>query len=562
MDTSQVPAITRLRGVMVARLIVVTLMLGGAILITQGDLFDGGNIRSMTMVLIILITYSLSVVYVIWERSGRRLLTLARIQLVGDLGMTFVLVMSTGGLKDSIFSFTLALPIVAAALVLGRATALLWATLVSIMMVTLALMSIGTIPNPYVERLSIQSVDFIQQVLFEAGIQVLMAFILAGISGQLSKQLGDVRVELAQQRIDILELRALNINILSSINSGLMTITSDQRIIFFNTAAEAITGRRSEELLGHSVVEQFPVLAHETASLDLGDSEEQRFEAQLEHVDGHMIDLGFSVSALKSAEGQIIGKIIIFQDLTNIKRLERQAAQSQHMAAIGELSASIAHEIRNPLAAISGSVEMMQFMQADELSEDTQTLIGIVITEVDRLNTLLTQFLDYSRPNALTLAPVNIHDLMVQVIELFKVGQDSPVDITFNQDDAHDTIVCADHQAMQQVLWNLLTNAVQAQRGSPEVIIHASLSATQTHALMCIEDAGEGVPQDLQQKIFEPFFTTKTTGTGLGLAVLYRIVQDHHGACAYAQSSALGGAMFTISVPLYDPPSSAPIEAP
>lgn len=552
---------TRLRSVMIARIILVTLMLGGAILITQGDLLDGSNIRSMTLGCIILLTYVLSIVYALWERSKQHLLPLARVQLAMDLGMTFVLVMSTGGLKDSIFSFTLALPIVASALVLGRATAMISAVFVSIMMVALALMSIGTIPNPYVTQLNIQSVGFIKQVFFEVGVQILISFVLAGISGQLSKQLGDVRVELAQQRIDILELRALNINILSSINSGLMTITSDQRIIFFNTAAELITGRRSQDLLGHSVVDEFPGLVHETVSLDLKKSEEKRFEAQFEHVDGHMIDLGFSVSALKNSETEVIGRIIIFQDLTKIKHLERQAAQSEHMAAIGELSASIAHEIRNPLAAISGSVEMMQVMQADELSEDTQTLIGIVITEVERLNMLLTKFLDYSRPNALNIDQLNIHNLINQVIELFKIGQEVPVEIVVKKDDFQDIIVYADHQATQQVLWNLLTNAVQAQAHANSASIHVSLDRDQTHAFISIEDAGQGVPKDLQQKIFEPFFTTKTTGTGLGLAVLYRIIQDHRGTCTYATGPTLGGAMFTISLPLNVTHTSTTIEA-
>ena len=555
------PRPTRLRGVMIARIAVVTLMLGGAFAITRGDLLDWGNARAMTLGAIILLTYILSALYLYWERTNTRLLLLARLQLVMDLGMTFVLVMSTGGLKDSIFSFTLALPIVASALVLGRATALASAALVSVMMVVLALMSIGTIPNPYITQLSIQSVDFIKQVFFEAGVQVFMAFILAGISGQLSKQLGDVRVELAQQRLDILELRALNANILSSINSGLMTITPDKRIIFFNAAAEAITGRSAQSLMGCSVVEEFPVLAHETVSLELSASEEQRFEAQIEHVDGHMIDLGFSVSALKSAEGEVIGKIIIFQDLTNIKRLERQAAQSEHMAAIGELSASIAHEIRNPLAAISGSVEMMQVMQADELSEDTQTLIGIVVTEVERLNTLLTQFLNYSRPNALSMERVNLQALVAQVVDLFRVGQQSDADITLEADELDEALVRADHQAMQQVLWNLLTNACQAQPSTPHVRV--SVSTSPTHALLVVEDAGPGVPEEQQQRIFEPFFTTKTTGTGLGLAVLYRIIQDHQGTCTYAQSEALGGAKFTIALPLHTLHlTSTPLEAP
>lgn len=553
----------RLQGVMISRVVLVTVFLSGALLFDTNTITDWSSARNVTLIILVVGTYLLTIIYALWFKRQTKLQALAITQVSFDLVLAFFLVLSTGGLRGSIFLFAMALPIIAAALVLGRTAALVSASIVSSMILLLSMLAIGLVPDPYgKERLVIQSIAYIQRVLFEGSIQVVMAYVLAGISGQLAKQLGEVKSELKQQQLDIQELRKLNENILASLNSGLMTITIDHQLIFFNRAAEQITGLSSANLFGKDLEEVFPRIAKRINDVNTLDTlnTERRFEERYTAPNGEEITLGFSASLLRNATDEIIGQIIIFQDLTAIKRLEYQAKRSEHMAAIGQLSAAIAHEIRNPLAAISGSVEMLQMML--KVDEDEATLMQIVVREVERLNDLITQFLEYSRPKALNLQATVLYTLITDVLVLFE-HRAGDVEVALHIDEELKTkSIMIDPQAIQQVLWNLLNNAHEAMLDNPpeheRIIIELNQQTIEhiKHMVLSVEDHGPGIQPTQREQIFEPFFTTKTQGTGLGLATLYRIVENHGGFCRCDDPKHGEGARFTIALPINTIPYS------
>lgn len=547
----------RIKGVMLLRIILVTVFLSGALFLDIYALTDWSSPKVVTLVGLIVLTYAMTIIYATLLPRLKDLRWLSGVQIGMDLLITSTLVMATGGMRSSVFLFTLFLPIVAAAIMLGRSVAIISASATSAVIVTLVLMTIGYIHSPFSDQdFVIQSTAYVRSALFEGSIHVVTAYLLAWISGQLAKQLGDIKSELAQQQLDLRELRALNENILESLNSGLLSISTNGLIIYFNQAAEQITGLRSREVFGEPLARVFPQIAQllPDPSRTLT-NQERRFESSYEHPDGELIYLGFSISTLRNAQRQPSGQIVIFQDLTRIKELEQQAKRSEHLAAIGQLSAAIAHEIRNPLASISGSVEMLQMMSSG--GEDERVLMDIVLREVQRLNNLITQFLEYSRPQKLKAEPLEVVGLFDEILSLFRHRAEDVI-ITLEVDpQLKDLKFMLDREALSQIVWNLLNNAAESmtQAGceAPQLALELSLiegSLLEGQRLkFSVEDDGPGVPESLRTRIFEPFFTTKSQGTGLGLATIYRIIEEHGGQCALEPPQRLRGARFVVTLP-------------
>jgi two-component system sensor histidine kinase PilS (NtrC family) len=244
---------------------------------------------------------------------------------------------------------------------------------------------------------------------------------------------------------------------------------------------------------------------------------------------------------LNSAQ-ELIGLLITFQDLTQVKEMELQLKRSDRLAAIGRLSASIAHEIRNPLAAISGSVQML----AEDIGvdEEGKRLMRIVVKEADRLSGLLTNFLIYARPKTPELQAVNVSRVLDEVIEV------SRQDRRFGQIGIachypSDMVRNVDRDQIRQALWSLLINAAEA--AGPNGSIRVALNPGD--GSLSIEDDGPGIPEEIQERVFEPFFTTKIAGTGMGLATVFSIIEAHNGTIDIISGSS-GGARFSILLPV------------
>lgn len=593
---SSLTLVERLKGLMLFRVLLVTTLFGSAILINANTLADLSNVRNAALEALIVLTYGLTILYALIVRMDRGLERLAWAQVALDLVLSGLLVAVTGGLRSSVFLPTLYLPILSAAFVIGRQAALTCAIGVSLFLGSLTLMELGVLPS-LSERQDVLTTSQLRATMIQAGSNVLLAFVLSSLTGRLATQLGQARVELQRRQEDIAELQALHDNILASIHSGLLTVDMRRHIIFCNAAAARLTEVHLPEILGKPLGEIFPELAEELHGLGPARvGSEHRAERLFTTVAGREVHLGFSVSALLSADREPRGWIVIFQDLTTIKALEAQAERSERLAAIGQLAASIAHEIRNPLSAISGSVEMLQMFAT--LESDEQELVEIILRETERLNQLIGDFLNFSRPRALRLDDVDVRQLIEDLLKLFqhRAGQ---VAVSFKAGDAADAwIVRVDREAIKQALWNLLNNAVEAcsPREPLELIepslhtqelimseeLRQSLSEARDHSddsapaptprikvslavqeyadrrfiVIAVEDDGPGIPQELRERIFEPFFTTKARGTGLGLAIIFRLIEDHGGLLSLEPPKHLGGARFEMRLPSPQPTST------
>jgi two-component system sensor histidine kinase PilS (NtrC family) len=290
-----------------------------------------------------------------------------------------------------------------------------------------------------------------------------------------------------------------------------------------------------------------------------------RFEAPFTKADGKVLQLGISSSTLKDGTGQEIGNILVFQDLTLLKEMEEYVKRMDRLAAIGRLAAGIAHEVRNPLASIRGSVQVLQ--KNLRLSDSDKRLMDIVLRESDNLNGLISSFLQFARPNTQKKEPIQFKTLVEETLQLFHNSAECRGNITISQDISDDICFEADPQQFKQVIWNLLINAAQAinsDRGEITLTAHytaggltaarelkpaAPGASPKTKVEIIVRDSGCGIGENEQNKIFEPFYTTKERGSGLGLSIVYRIIEELGGTIS-VKSTPTQGACFTICLPL------------
>jgi two-component system sensor histidine kinase PilS (NtrC family) len=338
-------------------------------------------------------------------------------------------------------------------------------------------------------------------------------------------------------------------NILRSVGSGIVTMNMSAEITSWNNGAEQITGYRFDEVrdnwkevFGDSIKGLF-------GQTDALKDRPVRFEGQIRKRDGSTAILGFTASLLKDDRNAIRGIILTFQDITRITEMEEQMRRQERLAMVGSLAAGIAHEIRNPLASLSGSIQMLQ---GDlDLAGDSKRLMDIVLRETERLNTIITEFLDYARPRSAIRERVDLGLLVQETVEILKHNRNICSGIDVRCDVASRLFVTGDAQRLRQVFWNLLNNAAQAITGDGVISVSAASGAGEQadHALVRVSDTGCGIPAQSLGNIFDPFFTTKSDGTGLGLAIAYRIIDDHGGSIG-VQSESGRGSIFTIRLPL------------
>lgn len=357
-----------------------------------------------------------------------------------------------------------------------------------------------------------------------------VAFLVVGLlSARLAERQSRSDVRLLAATQSLANLRALHERIVASIRSGLVTTDLEGRIFTFNVAAQEITGYREETIRGQDASILFGEMKdHIAETLHARESSERspRFETNCLTSEGMRLRLGYSIAPLSSERGETTGMVITFQDLTHVRSLEETSRRQDRLAAIGRMAASIAHEIRNPLAAMRGSIQMLR-SEMDNDSSQTE-LMEIILRESDRLNRIITDFLRYARPRSLTQARVDVGDLMHQTFALMR---HSP-EITPNQSIVEELpseplFAEADEGQLKQVFWNLARNALQAmpQGGT----LRATLETNSNNRLrIAFTDTGRGMSPDQVEHLFEPFSST-TGGTGLGLSIVYQIIRDHGG---------------------------------
>jgi two-component system sensor histidine kinase PilS (NtrC family) len=365
--------------------------------------------------------------------------------------------------------------------------------------------------------------------------------------------------------VDYNQLETFNRNIIQSLDSGLLTIDLSGNINFLNRTAEKILNRNGEELKNVSIYHLFPKINEviekvkkKTSDLFL---DYQRYETLLTNQFGRKIYLGFSISALTDPEGSLIGHTLIFQDITKFKEMEEQIKRVDKMAAVGVLAAGMAHEIRNPLASLSGSIQMLKTELT--LDDHQQHLMEITLRESERLNALITDFLLFAQPPQTHKILYPIGRILEETIDLFIHSPSFHDGIHILRPGGHEEIrTSIDPDQMKQVFWNLLINAAQSMSNGGEIQVllgkgkawgatSLSLSSQlrgKEWIKISITDSGNGIVPEEKEKIFEPFFTTKENGTGLGLSIVHRIIENHKGLIK-VESELDRGSIFTIFLP-------------
>ncbi len=351
------------------------------------------------------------------------------------------------------------------------------------------------------------------------GVNNLAFFTVAYLAGYLSEQLNVMGAELKERVQDVVTLKNLNELILANMSSGLITVDQRMRVLQANPAAHSILGLPPGEAFDQAFSSYFP-------QIDLTGSElDKDFDIKFDR-QGEPRIISLRVNQLKDQVGDPQGYIISFQDQTLMRTLEKRLRQSEKMAAIGQLAAGIAHEIRNPLAGISGSIELLKGGDSDAAQEEK--LMNIVSREIDRLNNLITEFLDFAKPEAPMEDLVDLGHLINDTLQFLR-NDPGTVPFGVQIDIEPDLKILGNKDKLKQAILNIVVNAIQAMEKGTDPQLRINVKKNGNWISLSIKDNGIGMSDALKDRIFEPFHTTKHKGTGLGLAITHSIVEAHKG---------------------------------
>jgi two-component system sensor histidine kinase PilS (NtrC family) len=560
LDTHQ-KMLKNVKGVMFCRIIILTLLLTITFVfqVSEKKYFFIPMINDFYYFLSLF--YLITIFYALLLKKIRDLQRFAFVQIVMDHFFITGLIYFTGG-KESFFPITYVFSIIGSSIILYKRGAFFFASLSTFLYGLLLLFQLHHWINP----LGRPSLYDASQIFYSLVIYMATFYIVAFLSSTISEELKKKKRELIQKQADYNQLETFNRNIIRSLDSGLLTIDLDGKINFLNRTAEKILNRKEGELRNVSIYDLFPKINDviEEVKRKTSDplSDYQRYQAPLTNVEGKRLYLGFSISPLTDPAGSLIGHTLIFQDITKIKEMEDQMKRVDKMAAVGLLAAGMAHEIRNPLASLSGSIQMLKSELT--LDQSQQQLMEITLRESERLNALITDFLLFAQPPQTHKMPWEIRKIIEETIELFTHSPSFHEGIRIRRPSVRDdTQVLIDPDQMKQVFWNLLINAGQAMSDGGEIRIDLDkgneafwgailpLPTPRTGkdwVRISITDSGEGIPPKEKEKIFEPFFTTKERGTGLGLSIVHKIVENHNGVIK-VESEIGKGSTFTIFLP-------------
>src|SRR3954469_8810991 len=518
---------TKLLWLIAGRAAAITLVLGSAILI---QIKSPGSLPIDPFFVLIAVTYGLTVVYSLLLNHSERYRWLVDLQLGCDAVIVSAIVYLTGG-GASYFSPLYALPIIAASTIESRRGGVMVGVLSAILYSGLVLVQYygpGASPISYDPALLPPQ----RLAWFTIGLNVFGFVAVAALSGYLAEGLRRADEQLAVASNQIADLQAFSQHVIDSLTSGLATSDIDGQLLTFNRAATTITGVKASDAVGQpaSVVLQLPA--------DFGDlfgaREDRpplpRVDFGFSRPDGRQVVVGLSTAPLITPRGET-GFLFTFQDVTDARKHEREARVQQRLAAVGEMAAGIAHEIRNPLASMSGSIQILR--QELPLTVDQSQLMDIVLRESDRLNDTIRSFLAYARPQRLATTRVDVRQVITDTARLRENNAELSDAHHISVDvPAHEAWYDADENQIRQVVWNLATNAVRAMPRGGELrlcVEHRARAASAGELVIRVEDQGVGIAREELDGIFQPFRGGFTGGTGLGLASVHRIVSDYGG---------------------------------
>jgi two-component system sensor histidine kinase PilS (NtrC family) len=464
--------------------------------------------------------YGASLLFILAMRLGLPPLAQAALQFAGDLLLVTYLVYYFG--SSSAFSVLYLAVIMTAAAIVGPGGALTVSSIASVLYVTVSIAAFaGWLPAPTgSERLSLS------MLLYKLGVHLVGFYGVAILASRLVAGFSRLETELEEEREHLANLRVRHQDILQSVPSGLLTTDPGGIVTSLNRAGEEILGVSAPAVEGLSI-EATGMFTRQSWDRFHADPElgTQRNELTILR-DDETRYVGFSVTRLTSAEGSPTGWVIVFRDLTEWRQLEERLRLKDRMAAVGELAAGIAHELGNPLAAISGSVQMLS-REAPEGSPQRK-LLDIMSKESQRLDRTIKGFLQFARPKERSIVEFDVCRLLEENVELLRNSKEVSEEHRLTLELTHPSIrMTADPDQISQLFWNLARNALRAMPEGGELAILGELAGDELH--LVFRDTGVGMTDEERRKVFHPFRSGFTGGIGIGMSIVYRIVEEHGG---------------------------------
>jgi two-component system sensor histidine kinase PilS (NtrC family) len=540
----------QLKLLMLLRIVVITTLLLIAIYV---ETVSETLLRVNPLFVVITATYAVTIVYVWALQTLRHLERQAYVQCILDLVVVTGLVYVTGWSSASAtvatvtrggFMLLYPMSVLSGAAILARRRGLTLAALAALMYASLLwLVRVGAIPPLGLQEIPTLPVRPLVYSVFVTGV---VCATVALIGTYLSEALRRLGSELEVATGQVADLRELNERIVGGIQSGLLTTDAKGTILSLNPFGEAVLGRREAEVCGRTLDDVFASPLLSAALLQARESTGlRRLEFTYIHPDGTTADLGGSVSFLGGQPGSG-GHLLVFQDLTEIKRLEEEVQTKEKLAAVGEMAAHLAHEIRNPLGSISGSAQVL--MIEANISPEQERLLSIIHKECKRLSDSLSQFLVQVRPVPRSRGPVDLASVISEGVTLLRNGPEVGPLHTVEFDPLPGPQIClGDRDQLLQVFWNLARNGLEAMPEGGTLTIELTASAGEI--VLSIRDQGRGMSREEKRRMFEPFHSRTPAGTGLGLAIVYRIVREHSGDIA-VETTPHEGTVVIVRLPL------------
>ena len=521
------------------RAIIGTILLGSAVVV---QITAPGSFPVNPFFFLIGLTYGLTIIYGLTLRFVDRYRWLIDLQLAGDALIVSAFIYFTGGIT-SYFTSLYVLPVIAAGAIQFRRGGLMAATLSTVLYVGLViaqyLAASGYRTDPWLAAATL-TLPPSSVARYTVALNVFGFFAVALLSGSLADSLRSAGARLEEASTEIADLQALNQHVIDSLPSGLVTADPALRIRTFNRGAESITGVPFRSAVGRPINEvlQLPGPVMESIQSDLRVKRARRHEFRYRTSDGRELEIGLTATHLETPRGRA-GLLFTFQDVTSIKKLERDSQIQQRLAAVGEMAAGIAHEIRNPLASMSGSIQILRHELP--LSSEQEQLMDIVLRESERLNTTIRSFLAYARPQRFHIERFDARRPLNDAALLLRNSADVH--------DKHEILVDvpgselwyeADEGQIKQIVWNLATNGLRAMPGGGRLHLIGAYEPASAGVVLTVRDEGVGIPPEELDRLFQPFHGTFAQGSGLGLAIVHRIVSDYNGEISVSSRPGAG----------------------